>query len=565
MQVERHLPTKAIESELTQLLRSYDEFHDSETYLTRVASLAAICQDWDRAYVFSADAVELNPSRELRYRLAEVCLSRGTTEDAVSIWRELSNQGHLLSTLRLAEQAVSNSDFETAGSWLKNAKEIDETDWRVQMFAGTFALIVGDHRSAVTHFRAARTDRPNSVRLYYNLALAHVLSGHTQHALKALRIAVGLNPYCQKALVAWADLSVHCEQTVTEVSKALSRYVDLQFDDKSAVERLAYLHYLQEDFGGSRSVLTKARDKFNDPAFSNNLGVVAKARGDLRTAIQEFNRAVRSAAKANQDQDQHQNEKTTDIATVNLVTALNDKEQFEQVEEIAEAYILLSSDRKHLEQEPTYRISEGLVYACLHSGKTKKAVSLAESWIDQPIHPKLKASLASTIVCFYTLMRQQPKKAYNYAMLAYESQRNEPGRDSGTWNMIINNLAFASIECGRLGEAEHYAAQLRTDGPKERQYVFAIRGFLAIRLGQVARGEGLYRRAISLANTHNRKSLLRFKLNWELAKFWAERGDKNRAMRLLKKVRQARLQGVWTMPYIMKDAARLEDRLRSAA
>jgi len=261
-----YLHDEAVEVELTRLLKRYNEFCNSETYLARVANLALLCGQVDRAYEFANDAVRLNAGSEFRYRFAEIAFYRGEVETARTIWAELSAAGHLVASLRMAELSISESNYDQARGWLTCAMRIDETDWRVLAFAGTLALVVGEHDVAIRHFRVAREGRPNSVRLYYNLALAHVLSGHPKNAIKALRIAVGLSPFGQKALVAWADLSAHQGEGVREASQALSRYVGLYSEDKLAIDRLAYLHYLQGDDKIARDVLAQAREHFDDPA-----------------------------------------------------------------------------------------------------------------------------------------------------------------------------------------------------------------------------------------------------------------------------------------------------------
>lgn len=555
----RHLPDEAIQTELSRLLRRYDEFRNSETYLTRVASLAVLCGQLDRAYNFAVDAVRLNPSGDSRYRLAEIASYRSDLQTAETVWRELSEEGHLLAILRLAELAVGRLDLEQARDWLNRAIEIDETDWRVQAFAGTLALVLGEHATAVRYFRTAREERPNSTRLYYNLALAHVFSNHTKHALKALRVAVGLNPFGQKALVAWADLSIQSREGMAEASNALARYTDLYAEDGSAIDRLAHLYYLQGDLRGTRRVLTAACRRFDDPSIINNLGVLAVSNKDLRLAVSEFSRAARLAAEA----EEPSGEEITDIATANLVTALINAKEFEQAEQVADDYIRLTTDNRHLTQEPTFHIAEGLVGACLNLGKANKAVVLAEEWIAQSIHLKLRTSLANTLVCYYSLVKKDLQRAYEFAVQAYDAQAESETRDLKVWSIALNNLAFVAIERGLLKEAAQYAARLQAQIPRQAPYVYATRGLLAIRLGQAKRGEGLYRLAISSAPDRGTKSLLRLKLNWELANYWVSQSETQRAVRMLEKVLQTRVTGVWTMPYVKQQATRLLKRLRA--
>ena len=260
--------SEGFESELDRLLLRYDEFHDSVTYLARVADLAALSGRLEQAFSLANKAVEANPAPEYKYRLAEIAYFGSDVHKARSIWTELAAQGHLDAVLRMAQLSIAESDDEGAAAWLDEAMRIDDADWRGHLIAGALALGSGEHERAVRHFRIAMEERPRSVQIYYNLALAHILSGSVKHAIRALRIAVGLNPFGQKALMAWADLSAHSGQSIPEASQALVRYATLHSDDKGAIERLAYLRCLLGDDRGARDALEKADERFHDKCVS---------------------------------------------------------------------------------------------------------------------------------------------------------------------------------------------------------------------------------------------------------------------------------------------------------
>lgn len=548
-------------SELDRLLLRYDEFKDSVTYLARAADLAALSGQLDQAYSFAKEAAEADPNPEYKYRLAEIAYFGADIHKAKSIWADLAAQGHMDAILRMAQLSIAESDNEGAAAWLDQAMRIDGADWRVHVIAGTLALGSGEHERAVRHFRVAMEDRPRSVQIYYNLALAHVLSGSVKHAIRALRIAVGLNPFGQKVLMAWADLSAHAGQSMPEASRALLRYADLHSDDKGAIERLAHLRYLLGDDKGARDALEKADERFHDANISNNLGVLAARGKKLSQAIREFGRAIDLAAESPEETAG----RTSDIATTNLVTALLNASEFRRAEEVAEAFMRFSSDERYLSSHPTFGIADGLVRACLNQGKTEKGIDLALNWIESNIHEDLHSRLADTLVCYYTLVDAQPDRAYEFAWQSFEIQSNRRPTDSAAWNTSVNNLAFVAIEQEKLDDARRYLTLLRSDAPVHRYFHHATRGLLAIRRGHVDRGEGLYRLAISTASDRSTKSLLRQKLNWELGKYWARQGRTRRAMRFLEKVQKTRVTGVWTMPFVKRDATTMLDRLRADA
>ena len=551
--------SEGFQSELDQLLLRYDDFNDSATYLARVADLAALSGKLDQALSLAMEATEADPNPEYKYRLAEIAYFGTDVHKARSIWTELAAHGHMGAILRMAQLSIAESDDEGAAAWLAEAMRIDGADWRVHVIAGTLALGSGEHERAVRHFRVAMEERPRSVQIHYNLALAHVLSGSVKHAIRALRTAVGLNPFDQKALMAWADLSAHAGQSIPEASRALVRYASLHSDDKGAIERLAYLRYLYGDDRGARDALEKASARLHDANISNNLGVLAARRKKLSQAIREFSRAIDLAAELPEENAG----RASDIATTNLTTALVNAGELRKAEEVAEAYISLSSDDRHLSGHPTFRIAEGLVEACLNQGKTEKGVDLALRWIERNIHEDLHSRLADILVCYYTLVDSQLDRAHEFARQSFAIQSIRQPRDSAAWNTSVNNLAFVAIEQGKLDDAGRYLTRLRSDAAMHRYFHYATRGLLAIRRGRVDRGEGLYRLAISTAGNRNTKSLLRQKLNWELGKYWARQGRARRAIRFLEKVQKTRVTGVWTMPFVKRDAATMLDRLRA--
>ena len=185
------------------------------------------------------------------------------------------------------------------------------------------------------------------------------------------------------------------------------------------------------------------------------------------------------------------------------------------------------------------------------------------NWIEKDIHADLHSYLANTLVCYYTLVDVQLDRAHQFARRSFEIQSNRQPKDGIAWNISINNLAFVAIEQDKLDDAGCYLSRLRSDAPMHRYFHYATRGLLAIRRGHVDRGEGLYRLAISTANDQNTKSLLRQKLNWELGNHLARQGRIRRAIRFLEKTQKTRVLGVWTMPFVKRDAAAMLDRLRA--
>ena len=537
-------------AELDSLLSRYDEFKDSENYLAKVSSLAVACGQLDIAREYAQQAMLRNDKNDsFKYRLAEVAMYENEITTAESIFKELAKSGHLLSCLRMVELSVTNSNFIDAHEWLLKAIRIDETDWRVQMLAGTLALIQGNSAKAIRYFRAALDERPRSVQLYYYMALGHILAGHIGQALKALRKAVGLNPFEKKALMAWTDLCVHKKMGLDNVSIALSRYLKLIPDDKPTIERLAYILLEKNDKQTLGKLLGKAREHSDDAIVSNSLGVLAFRSRNLKLAEREFRRAIK-LAEGPIDID-HRRVRTT--ATANLVNSLLDLKKYKDAERISRAFLKSHGENYLLSDEFGNRIADGLVRALVNLHKLDQAVSLAEGWIAKQTHPDLYTSLAEFLVCNFTLKDFQLDKAYHYALEAYKIQRAEPKINLAKLNWALNNLAFTLIEMDNFEEAKYYISHFRSDSSDPNTYGYATRGLLAIRLGQVEKGQSLYQQAMSSLQD-DVKGTFRLKLNWELGRHFLVMGDVSKAKRHLRKVVKEKTEGVWSLGHLRVQA-----------
>ena len=547
-------PQSGIETELDRLLTRYSEFRDSQVYLTKVSRLAAACGRFEVANDLAGQAVGVNPGNpNLRYRLADILLRAEDYERAESILLSLARSGHLLACLRLTELTIRREEFDSAGRWLQQAADIDEDDWRVQFIAGTLALVTRRFDVATRHFRNALAIRPRHVRLYHNLALAHVLSGHFENAMTAYRKAIALNPFNRPTLTAWADLSVHLRKSLRQVERALSRYLDIDPDDKPTVGRLAYILREEGDLRASSRVLSRFRHEGTDATIINNLGVLAAERRNLPEALVDFSKALALVAVP-KDLGEH---RLRSIATANLTAALIETRSFAEAEAVAYAFVSDVDINRLLSGDPEYRIADGLVESLMESGRFEEAVALAQRWLETPaLHERLDASLSSKLACYFTLEEVDHQRARNYAARAYAIQCRLEPKDLAGRNIALNNLAFTSIELRQYDVAAEHLSRLHTDAGTGGAFYFATRGLFAIRTGDIAKGEDLYRRAISLADSRFRKQFQK-KLHWELGAHWHYAGNNRKAKYHLTRVLKITSDSIWRLRHLERAAQAL--------
>lgn len=546
------ISSKSLEVELDRLLSRRDSYSQSSSYLYKAAGLAALCDRLNDAQELAKSASESNiEDNELRYRLGEIYFRLNELDAAERIWRELANNRHLLSCLRMAELFVCKSEYGDAKFWIDRATDVDEFDWRVQMFAGTLSLILGEFEQSIRHFRVALDGRPRSVRLHYNMALAHIVTGHITNAFKSLRIAIGLDPFDRNAIVALADLSLHKHRGFSDIRRLLSRYAEIHPDDRSVIVRLGTVLVEQGDDRSAHRLLSDAMRRLQDPAIANNLGVLSARGNNLSRAIQEFGLAARGTNNS------PSNQEVVETATANLVSTFLKAKMFGQAKVLARAYLEANREAEILNGDLSYRIADGLIEAHLGLHELDEAVSLAMQWIKEKVHYDFRIRLSETLACYFSLHEGRMERAYPFAVEAYNMQAASLIGDKSNLGIATNNLVFVMIEIGKVEEARRLAMQLKVDIPEHMPYSYATRGLLAIRLGDVEKGEGLYRLAISMANSRDSKALIRKKLNWELGRYWASKGFRAKARRFLEKVLKAKIRGVWKMPYLEANVADL--------
>lgn len=546
-------PYEMISAELDRLLDRYTEFQDSKVFLKRVSGLALTCGRPQQAFEFANQAIELD-HRDLasKYRRTEALLEMEGMEAASADFSELGDAGHVESCLRMVELMIRRDDLEAARGWLASAETIDRFDWRVQIMAGTLDLISGEFERAIRRFRNSVELKPRWVRLHYDLALAHVFAGNAKHAMKALRKAVGLGPLEKRALLAWSDLCDHLRDGIPDVTRAVSRYLDFVPEDRAVSHRFASLLKNQGDTRKARRVLGAMRRSADDARVSNNLGVLAAEQNELRTAVAEFSRSISIASVVDQNA-----KGVWVVATANLVAALNKVGSPSRAVRVARTFMNVIPRAQLLSSYPEYTIAEGFVDGLMSVGRLGEGAEQAEHWLAADgIHTSLEVGLLERLVCYYTLEVEDYERAYRYAVRGYDVQKTIVPPDLPTRHVALNNMAVTAIEMGRHEEASEFLARMQPMAGANGAFWYATRGLLAMRTGNLEKGQALYGAAVAMANA-DIKTQLRKKLEWETANYWLRRGRRNRAKSHLRKVAKAKVRGTWKLGYLDGKARQL--------
>jgi tetratricopeptide (TPR) repeat protein len=522
---ERDYPdllTERYRDELNFLLQKFERFKDSATYLSRIAGLAQLCGETERALSFSHAAAQIGKQPIFAYRYAESALKAQQGEIAYPIFEHLESQGYSDASLRLAELRADIGELESAALHVRKALEADVLDWRLQMIAGTLCLVKGEHQRAIRHYRVALSGKPNSSVIYANMAVSHFLLGHVRKALREAKKAVGLNPTNENALVFLADVTIQRKQNLESIVPYLERFLTYNPKSKAIVERLAKTYFQLGDYSKLIKALQRATQHNDDPALWNNIGVAYAQKRQLKIAITNFDKAIHAANVYS--------DRGAAIATLNFVTSLIELGRHAEAEKVCREYINGSPDRAFIEDDVLSRIVGRFIWVLFCQSKNEEGKQIAKEYVDNEYaHPALRVALCQILSTYYSLVHLNLDEAYKYARLGYEIVAKKGDFSEEKVNMVINNLAFVLIEEGRLDEAKPLVNALSTKVKQAIEFAYATKALYALRRGMIERGQAFYRVAVSFTQDPRQKKLFRQKLYLELGKYWVNRKDRKRA------------------------------------
>ncbi len=512
------LEQRAIEAEFERLHAQYERFKTAPTFLSRLSLLARLSGRSRLALELAESAAQLGSSPEIKFKLADEQLGSKEVE-GTRLLVELAAEGYVPASLRLVERALLREDWDQAQRLTGELLDSDYQDWRIHLVAGAIALNLGHYAQAVHHFRIAQQERPRSAAISQNIAIAQYALGNTKQAIQAARRSIALNPFKESALVFLADVLTNERIAAGVPIRLFDRFLEHRPDSQAIAGRVANLYLLTGDAPRGIDVLRKLQSEQRSPALLNNIGVLYWSQKNLGTAQRYFVAAIKELAADSPH---------AALVTANAVTVLLEAGEFKNVEQITASILDGLEVRAAVSDRHLSRIFGVRTEALFRQRNYGKAIPLAEMALrQQDAYPRLRAMLASQLVCYYALVEGNYEIALTWARQEVDSSRMV-GEDV-VLNTALNNLSFILLELGRSDEARKYIETLRSD-LGDSAIVLATRGLYQIRAGAMSRGEANYRKAIRISADSALAESLRQKFNLELAKYWKTR-DRAKAMR----------------------------------
>ncbi len=242
--------------------------------------------------------IEAEPKNEaLRNGLAGLYLGVGDVDKAKQVYQELidkdiSEAATNDARVHLAEVLVKQNDNAGAEKLLdevltKNARHNDAL-----MLRGAIYLNRRDAAKAIADFRAVLRDQPNVVKIYENLAHAHLLNSEYEQAIDNMQRAVELEPDNRQLREHYAGMLMQ----MNRIDAAIEQYQTMvRAEDRKEADygTLVQLLLRKGDRVEVAKIIDQAEVRFPGSHLAPFLqGVLAQVQGDYKGSIPPLQKAL---------------------------------------------------------------------------------------------------------------------------------------------------------------------------------------------------------------------------------------------------------------------------------
>jgi tetratricopeptide (TPR) repeat protein len=486
----------------------------SWSHLNKLADLAELAGRFNEYEALLTESHRLANSPFTALRMAASAQHSKKFDSALVYLKQAESVDPIIPKIHRAYIDASRGRLDDALDLVNTCKRIDPLSYEVNLFLGALQLYKGHFRSAITAFRDALEERPNSSVAHTNIAIAWASEGKLEKAYKAASTAVALNPIGKNAAILLADLARELKRD-RSVLKHLEQVTSAQPSDPTLWSRLARARYACGMFDEARSALLRQAAFDQSPIVWNNLGVVEACRKSPGQAQKYYREALHAVGG---DLSIEAISEAKYSATRNLIALLYDGQEWKRIRQIY-------SDLGGIGAPAITKTSESLSDIHGYSLEALRKLGKLSEMVDEALelleHEKLNVGLAAwllaNLLSICSMYRQHGHLLHQVierSKMFLDTARNLPVRGKQT---LSNNLAFALATIGQLAEAEQRLGHIQTTLYRDA-YPTATLGLISLRKGNAVRGSELYRRAISLAPTNWDKARLRQKLQLELAR-----------------------------------------------
>lgn len=441
--------------------------------------------------------------------LANCYLTQNDLDKALSIYSQIEKEYpddiRVLSNVSAIH--FMKKDLERAHEYLNKARASQPNNTAILNNIALISIAKKDPKTAISTLRKAAFINNDDPIIYNNLGIAFLVQGNLRKAITNLNRAFSLN------------------RTSRDIVNNLANAYQAKEDDEKAIELLedyllrhpkeinlrniiAWSYFKTKSYKNCFKQLKTAlenaapNDKECIAFLFNNIGVVFNYLGHKTEAKKYLYLSIQTDPKNNL------------LAYCNLIDIhfkfnnLNDAKAL--IDKASSIYnnnpMIMSYLGLYYSKIEDYKASSELFSHLLKNNPDALLPYVGLSWIEIDINNNLPNALAIL------------EKGLNFAP-------NDPG--------MVNNYTYALILSDKLKEARSILDHFSGDYSVQ---LYATRGLLLIKEGNIEEGKQFYNRAKKLAvDNRNLANLVDQKKHLELAKYYSEIGNTHEAIRLLKK------------------------------
>jgi tetratricopeptide (TPR) repeat protein len=505
-------------------------FAHSATYLSKLADLYFLGGQSEKAQELNRLALERSKSGVFTIKVAGDLVRAGDLRGADKMLANSKDLPLEEALARRASIAAVTGDRALAISLLESAIAANPASTVARYLLGVVSLASGRFEIAVRNLRVAADDLTTSSAVLVNLAIAYVCLGKEEKAIAALRRASAINPLDENAVAVLADLSFGRHESAVAI-RPLQEFLRYEQTSAAMWARLARAYYSLQEYESADRALKQQSAVCESPSAWNNRGVVASVRGHTDTAWRYFKRALElsSLDAANWL-----------IPATNLASLLVHSGNYQDAVDFTESIIAQLANPGYKKDE-SYAPLFLLNLSALAKSRHYDTFLERSSQILSSPHSsrRLQIGVLTDLTYYFTLREPEVERAVGFARQALELVGESKEWEAEALKRLLNNAAYAFIEAEQFGDAR--AALSGVSGWVHRDiYVTATAGFYHLRKGNWERGESLYRNAMILAADSETRKILAQKLDLELGRLSAVRGNVREAVRRLRKAVSAK-------------------------
>ncbi len=445
------------------------------------------------------------------FNLAACYEAKNDLEKADKIYQKIlsvdSNDARAL--INIGNLYIRKGELEKAKDLFEKIIKIDSKNVSAIDRLAFLCLQKGDFNRATSLLKQCLQLSSNLPAVYNNLGVAYVASKQFEKGRENLQIALNLYPKYNIAVVNLVNLLNRLKK-YDEAIDLLQAYLR-ENENLDMRELLARTYLSVNKYEVSLSHLTKILEamKKRDSSMQdrsrilNNIGVAYHKMGNLKEAENYYQQCVQKVGYANH------------IIVSNLIDVYFDSNKPEE----AKKYVDILQDR--FKDKKTYYYFTAKYY--YFKDEIEKAI--------QYFHFSLKENKRflpaySFLSCIYS----EQCRDYSNAIKVNEDGIKLFPEDA----IIVNNLAYNYLMNNQIEEARKVLRVIAEE--KYNLFLYATKGLLRIKEGDIEEGRRLYNLAAKMTNNDNLKRKVNQKKNLELGRYYLFQNRKDSAKECFSKV-----------------------------